>query len=164
MVGALMPDRQLVTESGTGLANGMRLFVSPRDSDGRIPRHVRTARRSEPHRNRSVDPGEAGGGRMLALAGASARDVPPSSGSGPKLLECRAFQTVEVAFAGGSLLKNVLRHFQRRDRLVDHEASIRNNFVQRLPHHGDRDASNFYFKLFIVRSPNARSAHLGILL
>ena len=40
-----------------------------------------------------------------------------ASGSGTQLLECRAFQTVEVAFARRCLLKNMLRHFQRRYRL-----------------------------------------------
>jgi hypothetical protein len=42
-----------------------------------------------------------------------------ASGSGTQLLECRAFQTVEVAFARRRLLKNMLRHFQRRYRLSD---------------------------------------------
>ena len=107
MVGALMPDRQLETESGTRPANGVRLFVSPRDSDGRIPRHVRTARRSEPHRNRSVDPGEAGGGRMLALAGASARYVPPRQAAAPSFSNAKRrgqFSLVEV------MLLRVHRH------------------------------------------------------
>src|SRR5260370_38030764 len=34
-----------------------------------------------------------------------------------ELFEGRAFQTVEVAYPGSSLLKNMLRHFKRRDRL-----------------------------------------------
>jgi hypothetical protein len=70
-----------------------------------------------------------------------------ASGSGTKLLECRTFQTVEVTFAGSRLLKNMLRHFQRRDGLADHEASIRDNFVQRLPHNGDRRGIKFLFHI-----------------
>ena len=42
-----------------------------------------------------------------------------ASGSRTQFLECRAFQTVEVAFAGGRLLKDVLRHFKRRDGFSD---------------------------------------------
>jgi len=34
-------------------------------------------------------------------------------------LECRAFQTVEVAFARRRLLKDMLRHFKGSDRLSD---------------------------------------------
>ena len=34
-------------------------------------------------------------------------------------LECRAFQTLEVAFARRRLLKDMLRHFKRSDRLSD---------------------------------------------
>jgi len=37
-----------------------------------------------------------------------------ASGSGNQLLECRAFQTVEVTFAGRRLLKDMLGHFKRR--------------------------------------------------
>jgi hypothetical protein len=42
-----------------------------------------------------------------------------TSGSGTQFLECRGFQTVEVAFAGRRLLKDMLRHFKRRDGLAD---------------------------------------------
>ena len=41
------------------------------------------------------------------------------SGSSAQFLECRAFKTVEVAFAGRRLLKNMLSHFKRRYRLSD---------------------------------------------
>ena len=39
--------------------------------------------------------------------------------SGAQLLKCRAFQTVEVAFAGRRLLQDMLRLFERCDRLSD---------------------------------------------
>ena len=60
------------------------------------------------------------------------------SGSGTELFEGRAFQTVEIALTERRLLKNMLRHFKRRDGLVDQEATIRDDLIQRLPHNGDR--------------------------
>jgi hypothetical protein len=36
-----------------------------------------------------------------------------SLGGGTQFLECRAFQTAEVAFAGRRLLKDMLCHFKR---------------------------------------------------
>jgi len=42
-----------------------------------------------------------------------------ASGSGAQLLKCRAFQTVEVAFAGRRPLQDMHRHFKRCDRLSD---------------------------------------------
>jgi hypothetical protein len=65
------------------------------------------------------------------------------SGSGNQFLKCRGFQTVEVAHAQRRLLKNVLRHFERCDRLADQEASIRYNFVQCPSHNGDRRSIKF---------------------
>ena len=44
---------------------------------------------------------------------------PRASGSGTQPFECGAFQTVEVAFARCRLLKDMLRHFKRRDGLAD---------------------------------------------
>ena len=161
MVGALMPDRQLETESGTGLANGMRLFVSPRDSDGRIPRHVRTARRSEPHRNRSVDPGEAGGGRMLALAGASARDVPPPQAAVANFSNAELFRPLRSRMPNAACSR--LRHFERGDGLPDQEATIRDDLVQRLPHDGNRRSIVSLFQVSHRRSLNCW-ARLRVLL
>ena len=37
---------------------------------------------------------------------------------GTQFLECRAFQTAEVAFAGRCLLKDMLCYFKRRDRFT----------------------------------------------
>jgi hypothetical protein len=62
-------------------------------------------------------------------------------------LECRAFQTVEVAFPGGCLPKDMLRYFKRRDRLSDQEATIRDYFVQRLSHDGDRRGIVFLLQI-----------------
>src|ERR1039458_4184237 len=45
-------------------------------------------------------------------------------GGGTQFLECRAFQTAEVAFAGRRLLKDMLCHFKRRDRFTCLEASM----------------------------------------
>ena len=56
------------------------------------------------------------------------------SGSGTQLVECRTFQTAEVALARRSLLKNVLRNFQRRDRLSDQKPTICDDLAQRLSH------------------------------
>jgi hypothetical protein len=80
-----------------------------------------------------------------------------ASGSDTKLLECRTFRPVEVTFAGGCLLKDVLRHFQRRDGLADQEASIRNNLVQRLPHNGDRWCIKFLFQVKITHRSQPKS-------
>jgi hypothetical protein len=60
-----------------------------------------------------------------------------ASGSGSQLLECGTFQTVEVAFAGRRLRKDMFRHFKRRYRLSHQEATIRDDLVQCLPHDGD---------------------------
>ena len=59
-------------------------------------------------------------------------------GGGTQFLECRAFQTAEVAFAGRRLLKDVLRHFKRCDGLADQETTIRDDLIQCLSHNGDR--------------------------
>ena len=69
------------------------------------------------------------------------------SGSGTQFLECGGFQTVEVAYAGRRLLKDMLRYFKRRDGLADHEASIRDNLIQRLPHDRDRRCIKFLFQI-----------------
>jgi hypothetical protein len=50
-------------------------------------------------------------------ASGGVRKTPPDSST--ELLERRAFQTVEVAFTGRRLLKDMLRHFKRRDRFSD---------------------------------------------
>ena len=72
---------------------------------------------------------------------------PRASGSGTQPFECGAFQTVEVAFARCRLLKDMLRHFKRRDGLADSEATIRDDLVQRLPHDGYRRCIVFLFQL-----------------
>ena len=47
----------------------------------------------------------------------------------------------------------MLRYFKRRDRLSDQEATIRDDFVQRLPHDGDRRGIVFLFQINHRRSP-----------
>jgi len=64
-----------------------------------------------------------------------------------ELLECRALETVEVAFAGSGLLKDMLRHFKRCDGLSGQEATIRDDLIQRLPHEGNRGRIVFLFLL-----------------
>ena len=86
-----------------------------------------------------------------------------ASGSGTQLLECGAFQTVEVAFARRRLLKNMLRHFKWRDGLSDQEAAIRYDLVQRLAHDGDRRCIVFLFRINHHRSPSGW-ARLRVLL
>src|SRR6202035_1262883 len=94
--------------------------------------------------------------RLLRLAMAARPSL--ASGSDTKLFECRTFQTVEVAFAGSRLLKNMLRDFQRRDRLADHEASIRDDLVQCLPHNGDRRRIEFLFQIIHRSQPKLLGA------
>jgi hypothetical protein len=67
----------------------------------------------------------------------------------PRTSRMPNFQTVEVAFAGSCLLKDMLSHFQRRDGRADEEASIRNNFIQPCRKRATVGTSNFCFKLFI---------------
>jgi hypothetical protein len=88
-------------------------------------------------------PPRKGAGRIYLVQ--FARGLP--SGSGTKFLKCRAFQPVKVAYAGGRLLKDVLRHFERRDGLPDQEATIRDYLVQRLPHYGDCRCIVFLFQI-----------------
>ena len=52
------------------------------------------------------------------------------------------------------LLKNMLRHFQRRYRLPTKEATIRDNLVQRLPHDNDRRCIVSLFQISHSRGPN----------
>jgi hypothetical protein len=80
------------------------------------------------------------------------------SGGNTKLLECRTFQTAQVAFAGSRSLKNVLRHFQRRDGLTGQESSIRDNFVQRLPQKGDGRCIKFPFQIIHRSRPKLLGA------
>jgi len=75
------------------------------------------------------------------------------SGGGTQLLKCRAFQPIEVAFAGGGLSKDMLRYFKRRDRVSDQEATIHDDFVQRPSHDGDRRGIVFLFHINHRRSP-----------
>ena len=74
------------------------------------------------------------------------------SGSGTQSLECRAFQPVEVALARRRLLKDMLRHFQRRDGPSDQEPTIRDDLVQCLPQNRDRRGIKFLFQTIIHRS------------
>src|SRR5260370_25233491 len=101
-------------------------------------------------------------GRMIAISAAVPLLHQPSaevrSGSSTQFLKCRAFQTVEVALAQRRLLKDMLRHFKRRDGLADQEASIRNNFVQRLPHDGDRRGIKFLFQIIHRSQPKSLDA------
>ena len=76
----------------------------------------------------------------------------------PSLLEYRSFQPVEVAFAGSCLLKDVLRHFQRRSGLADQEAPIRDDLVQCLPHNGDRRRIEFLFQIIHRSQPKLLGA------
>ena len=77
-------------------------------------RHFRVTPRNRHHQVGPVGPVRAKPGQPFA---------PPfdrlASGSGTQLLECRAFQTVEVTFARRRLPKNMVRHVQRRYRLSD---------------------------------------------
>ena len=76
------------------------------------------------------------------------------SGSRAQLLECRIFQSVEVAYARRRLLKDMLRHFKPSDRLSRREAMIADDLVQRLPHDGNRGRIEFLFQLGHRRSLN----------
>ena len=67
---------------------------------------------------------------------------------------------VEVAYARCRLLKNMLRHFKRRDGFADQETMIRNNFVQRLPHNGDRRCIKFLFQIIHRSRPNPMGTSL----
>jgi hypothetical protein len=80
-----------------------------------------------------------------------ARRLP--SGIGTKFLKRRAFQPVKVAYAGGRLLKDMLRHFQRRDGLADQEPTIRDDLVQRLPQNRDRRCIKFLFQIIHRSQP-----------
>ena len=62
---------------------------------------------------------------------------------------------VDVAYARCRLLKNMLRHFKRRDGFADQETMIRNNFVQRLPHNGDRRCIKFLFQIIHRSQPQS---------
>lgn len=75
---------------------------------------------------------------------------PLASGGGTQFGKCRAFQTAKIAYSQRRLLKDMLRHFKLRDRLTDLEASVCNNFVQRLPHYGDSRCIKFLFQ-FVYR-------------
>jgi hypothetical protein len=61
---------------------------------------------------------------------------------------------VEVAYPRCRLLKNMLRHFKRRDGFAGQETMIRNNFVQRLPHNSDRRCIKFPFQIIRRSQPN----------
>jgi hypothetical protein len=83
------------------------------------------------------------------------------SGSGTQFLECRGFQTVEVAYTGCRLLKDMLCHFQRRDGLADPESSIRDDRIQRLPHDGNRRCIEFLFQIIHRSQPRLSGCVLG---
>jgi hypothetical protein len=55
----------------------------------------------------------------------------------------RAPQTVEVAFAGGRLLKDMLRHF-KLEKDMSQKAAIRDDLIQRVPHDGHRGRIVFF--------------------
>jgi hypothetical protein len=86
-------------------------------------------------------------------SGDNGRPFTLASGSGTQLLECRAFQTVEVAFARRCLLKNMLRHFQRRYRLPTKKRRSVTTSFNACRMKTTVDASYLCFKSVIVAAP-----------